>query len=204
MPDLESLTKSFVSNGGLWAYLTLFVTTFIEAFFPPIPSDVVVLFCALMLAQGELHWLPCLASSFAGGSLGALLVYRFGAVHGRSYFLGGPRLFVTPERFLAAEGHFKRYGNLILILNRALVGGRSFGFLVAGLMHHRLRDVLLYGLTGILAWYLLLFYLGVRFGVLATRLVNGLVVVVMSVMILSLVSLILSRLLFRQKPDGNI
>lgn len=198
MIDLEGLAKSFVSGGGLWAYLTLFVTTFIEGIFPPIPSDVVVLFCALLISRGELHWLPCFASAFIGGSLGALLVYWFGSAHGRSYFLARPRLFVTPERFLASEGLFKRYGNLILALNRAVVGGRSFGFLVAGLMHHRLKDVLLYGLSGIFGWYVLLFLLGVKFGGLASRLVNGIVMMVMSVLLLSLLSLIISRILLNR------
>ncbi len=200
MINLEGMAKSFVSGGGIWAYLTLFATTFIEGFFPPIPSDVVVLFCALLVSQGELHWLPCLASCFVGGSLGAMLVYWFGSAHGRSYFLSKPRLlFVTPQRFLTAESHFQRYGDIILLLNRALVGGRSFGFLLAGLMHHRLASVLLYGLSGILAWYALLFFLGVRFGSLANRMVNGIILVAMSVMALSLISLLLSRLLFRQK-----
>lgn len=200
MVDLEGLAKSFVSGGGIWAYLTLFVTTFIEAFFPPIPSDVIVLFCALMVSRGELLYLPCLASSFVGGSLGALLVYWFGAAHGRTYFLSKTRLFVTPERFLSAESHFRRYGDLLLLLNRALIGGRSFGFLLAGLMRHRLASVLVYGLSGILAWYILLLFLGVRFGSMASRMVNGIVIVVMSVAALSLLSLVLSRLLFRQRP----
>lgn len=199
MIDLEGPAKSFVSHGGIWAYLTLFAATFVEAFFPPIPSDVVVILCALMIARGDLLWLPCLASSFIGGSLGALLVYWFGSAHGRSYFLEKPRLFVTPQRFLSAEVHFRRYGNLILLLNRALMGGRSFGFLLAGLMHHRLSSVLLYGLGGILAWYILLFFLGVRFGALASKMVNGIILAVMSVAALSLLSLLLSRLLFRSR-----
>lgn len=199
MIDLETPAKSFVANGGIWAYSTLFVATFIEAFFPPIPSDVVVLFCALMIARGDLHWLPCLAASFLGGSLGALLVYWFGATHGRSYFLERPRLFVTPERFLSAEAHFQRYGNLVLALNRALMGGRSFGFLLAGLMHHRLASVMLYGLSGILGWYLLLFFLGIRFGTLANRIVNGIMLAVIALAALSLISLALSRLLFRAR-----
>ncbi len=199
MIDLEATAKSFVANGGIWAYSTLFLATFVEAFFPPIPSDVLVLFCALMISRGDLHWLPCLASSFVGGSLGALLVYWFGAVHGRSYFLEKPRLFVTPERFLSAEVHFQRYGNLVLALNRTLLGGRSFGFLVAGLMHHRLASVMLYGLSGILGWYLLLFFLGVKFGALASRIVNGIMMMVLAVAVLSFVSLALSRFLFRTR-----
>lgn len=195
MIDFEGLAKSFVSGGGVWAYLTIFVTTFIEGIFPPIPSDVVVLFCALLVSRGELHWLPSFLSAFIGGSLGALVVYWFGAAHGRSYFLSKPRLFVTPERFLASEAIFKRYGNLILALNRTLVGGRSFGFLAAGLTHHRLRHVLAYGISGVFVWYLLLFLLGLKFGALASQLVTGIVMVVMAVLLLSLASIIVSKFL---------
>ena len=195
--NLESLIRAFTSQGGLWAYATIFLATFVEGFFPPLPSDVVVLFCALMVARGGLHWLPCLLAAFVGGSLGALLVYWFGAAHGRGYFLAKPRLFMSPQRFLSLEGSFHRYGNIILLLNRAVVGGRSFGFLIAGLTHYQLRRVLLYGLPGIMLWYLLLLFLGIRFGALAKQLVNGIVVVVMAVLALSALSLLISRRLLK-------
>lgn len=195
--NLEDLARSFAAQGGLWAYLTLFLSTFLEGLFPVIPSDVVVLFCALLVSRQELHWLPCLLSSFLGGAAGALLVYWFGRRHGRGYFLSARRFFITPQQFLAAEAPFQKYGNLIILLNRAIIGGRSFGFLIAGLMRHPLKQVLLYGLSGILAWYLLLLFLGVRFGTLAGRLVHGLILVVMSILILSLISLLLSRLIFK-------
>jgi membrane protein DedA with SNARE-associated domain len=194
---LESLTRSFTSQGGLWAYVTVFLATFVEGFFPPLPSDVAVLFCALMVARGGLHWLPCLLAAFVGGSMGALVVYWFGATHGRGYFLAKPRLFMSPQRLLSLEGSFRRYGDIILFLNRAVVGGRSFGFLLAGLTHYQLRRVLLYGLPGIFLWYLMLMILGIRFGAMAKQLVNGIVVVVMALLALSVLSLLVSRRLMK-------
>ncbi len=195
--NLESIAVTLAANGGLWAYLTLFVATLLEGVFPPVPSDVVVLFCTLMVVQGHLHWLPVLLLAFLGGFLGALLVYWFGARHGREWFLSKPRPFLPPRRFLAMEGHFGKYGNLILALNRAVVGGRSIGFLVAGLSHYPLGRVILYGAPGTLAWYVLLVALGMIFGEQAGRLVNAIVFIVMALLALSVVSIVITKRLMK-------
>ena len=191
--NLDGLARSLAAHGGLWAYLALFAATFVEGFFPPLPSDVIVLFCTLLAAQRQLHWLPVLALSFAGAMAGALLVYRFGARHGRAWFLSKPRPFLSPRRFLSMESHFGKYGNLILALNRAVIGGRSAGFLVAGLAHYPLRKVLQYGAPGTLSWYALLVALGLVFGEQARHMVNAIVYVVMALLVLSIVSLAITR-----------
>jgi membrane protein DedA with SNARE-associated domain len=191
--NLESITKALAAQGGIWAYLTVFVATFLEGVFPPVPSDVAVLFCTLLVVQGSLHWVPVLAFSFLGGIAGALLVYWIGARHGREWFLAKPRPFLPPHRFLAMESHFSKYGNLILALNRAVVGGRSIGFLVAGLAHYPLRKVLLYGAPGTLAWYALLVALGMIFGEQAKQLVNAIIFIVMALLALSVISVIVTK-----------
>ncbi|HBZ87434.1 MAG: hypothetical protein A2509_11245 [Candidatus Edwardsbacteria bacterium RIFOXYD12_FULL_50_11] len=195
--DLEGITKSFAAQGGLWAYLTVFATTFIEGIFPIIPSDVVVLFCALLVAKGTLHWLPLFLSAFVGGALGALLVYWIGVSKGREFFLAKPRFFLSPKRLLEMEGHFKKYGNIILALNRAVIGGRSFGFLIAGLTDYQFRKVVIYGTPGILLWYALVIALGIYFGERAKQMVNGIIMVVMIIMALSALSLLVTKKLFK-------
>ncbi len=195
--DLEGITKSFAAQGGLWAYLTVFITTFVEGVFPPIPSDVVVLFCALLVAKGTLHWIPLFLSAFIGGTLGALLVYWIGYSKGRDFFLSKPRPFLSPKRLLEMESHFGRYGNIILALNRAVIGGRSFGFLIAGLTDYKFRKVMLYGTPGIVIWYIAVIALGVYFGERAKQMVNGIITVVMIIMALSVLSLIITKKLFK-------
>lgn len=191
--SLESIARALAGQGGAWAYLTLFIATFLEGVFPAAPSDVVVLFCTLMVVQGTLHWAPVLACSFCGGMLGALLVYWIGARHGRSWLLAKPRPFLSPARIAEMESHFGRYGNLILALNRAVMGGRSIGFLVAGVTHHPLRQVLLYGGPGTLAWYVLLVALGLVFGEQAKQFVSAIIFIVMALLALSVLSLIITR-----------
>jgi membrane protein DedA with SNARE-associated domain len=197
MIDLEHIAKSLASQGGIWAYLTVFVATFLEGVFPPAPSDVVVIFCAILAAQHTLHWFPIFVSAFLGGSLGALLVYWIGARKGREFFLSKPRPFLSPKRLLDMEGHFEKYGNLILALNRAVIGGRSFGFLIAGLTHYRTRKVMLYGLPGIALWYALLIWLGMAFGAQAKQFVNVIIIVVMSLILLSIISMLVTKKLMK-------
>jgi membrane protein DedA with SNARE-associated domain len=191
--NLESIAKALAAHGGFWAYLTLFVATFLEGVFPPVPSDVIVLFCTLLVVQGSLHWIPVLALSFLGGIAGALLVYWIGARHGRSWLLAKPRPFLPPRRFAEMESHFGRYGNLILALNRVVIGGRSIGFLVAGLSHYPLRRVLLFGAPGTLGWYALLVALGTVFGEQAQQFVSAIVFIVMALLVLSAISVIITR-----------
>jgi membrane protein DedA with SNARE-associated domain len=195
--NLEAITKYFASQGGLWAYLTVFAATFIEGIFPPIPSDVVVIFCAVLAAKGSLHWMPLFLSAFLGGTLGALLVYWIGASRGRSFFLARPRPFLSPSRLLEMERHFQRFGNVILALNRAVIGGRSFGFLIAGLAGYRFKRVLAYGTPGIAAWYFLIIFLGSAFGERAEDLIKGIIATVMILLAMSALSLILTKRLFR-------
>jgi len=195
--SMEQLAKALASQGGWWAYLTVFLATFLEGVFPPAPSDVVVIFCAILAGQGQLHWVPGFLSAFLGGSLGALLVYWIGIKKGRDYFLAKPRLFLSPQRLLVMEAHFGRYGNLILALNRAVMGGRSFGFLIAGLTNYPLRKVLLFGLPGIALWYALLMCLGLFFGTQAKHLVNIIIIVVMSLLALALISAIITKRLMK-------
>jgi membrane protein DedA with SNARE-associated domain len=195
--NLDDITKGLASQGGLWAYLTVFFATFIEGVFPPIPSDVVVIFCAILVAKGTLHWLPLFLASFLGGILGALLVYWAGINRGRSFFLSRPRPFLSPSRLLEMERHFQRYGNLILALNRAVIGGRSFGFLIAGLTGYHLKRVLVYGAPGIAAWYVLVIALGVFFGEQAQNMVRGIVIAVMIILAISVFSLFVSKRIFK-------
>ncbi|MBI5805263.1 DedA family protein [candidate division TA06 bacterium] len=195
--SMEQLANTLASQGGWWAYLTIFTATFLEGVFPPAPSDVVVIFCAILVGQNQLHWFPGFLSAFLGGSLGALLVYWIGIKKGRDYFLSKPRPFLSPSRLILMEGHFARYGNLILALNRAVVGGRSFGFLIAGLTGYSFKKVLLYGLPGIALWYGLLFCLGIFFGAQAKQFVNVIIIVVMSLLALSLVSALVTKKLIK-------
>ena len=195
--NMEQLAKTLAAQGGWWAYLTIFTATFLEGVFPPAPSDVVVIFCAIMVGQEQLHWLPGFLSAFLGGSLGALMVYWIGIKKGRDYFLVKPRPFLSPQRLLLMEGQFARYGNLILALNRAVVGGRSFGFLIAGLTGYSMEKVLLYGLPGIALWYGLLFCLGIYFSAQAKQFVNVIIIVVMSLLALTLVSVIITKKLMK-------
>ncbi|HTY07627.1 MAG TPA: DedA family protein [Candidatus Edwardsbacteria bacterium] len=191
--NLDDLVRSLAAQSGAWAYLALFLGTFIEGFFPPLPSDVIVLFCTLLVAQRHLYWLSVLALSFAGAMAGTLLVYWFGARHGRGWVLAKHRPFLPPRRFLAMESHFGKYGNLILALNRVVVGGRSVGFLVAGLSHYPLRKVLAYGAPGTFAWYVLLMALGLAFGERAGHLVQAIIYGAMALVVLSVVSLAVTR-----------
>ena len=195
--DLEGITKSFAAQGGLWAYLTIFVITFIEGLFPIIPSDVAVLFCALLVAKGSLHWFPLFISAFVGGTLGALLVYWIGASKGREFFLAKPRPFLSPKKMLEMEEHFGRYGKIILALNRAVWGGRSFGFLIAGLTGYKFKQVIIYGTPGIFLWYVMVIALGIYFGERAQQMVSGIILVVMIILALSVLSLIITKKLFR-------
>jgi membrane protein DedA with SNARE-associated domain len=134
-----------------------------------------------------------LALSFSGGILGALLVYWVGARHGRSWLLAKPRPFLSPKRIMAMESHFGKYGNLILALNRAVIGGRSVGFLVAGVSRYPLRKVLAYGAPGTLAWYVLLVALGMVFGEQAKQFIKAVIFIVMALLALWVVSLVITR-----------
>ncbi len=165
MTLLQRLAAAFadvVSRTGDLAPVILFGASFVEYVFPPFPGDLVVVLGAWYAVQGQLSWPATFAAVTAGAVAGAWVDHRIGAALGRRLELraahhpAASRSPLTPERLARFEESYRRWGGLLLVVNRFFPGIRAFVFIAAGASGIPLRKVLLLGAVSAALWNLVL------------------------------------------------
>jgi membrane protein DedA with SNARE-associated domain len=161
-----------VSRTGDVAPLVLFFATLVEYVFPPFPGDLLVVLGAWYAVDGALSWPATFASVTAGALVGAWIDYRIGVAVGRR--LEGrlaARSGLSAARLARFEASYRRWGDVLLVVNRFFPGVRAFFFIAAGASRIPLRKVLLYGGISAALWNALLLAGGALFAKNAAELV---------------------------------
>jgi membrane-associated protein len=131
--DFDSL-KEWVS-GEWWSYLVIFGVAVVDAFFPVVPSESVVVIGGNLASSGDLVFLLVVLSAAAGAVLGDNISYWIG------HFVGEK----TVKRVFASEKWHKRLewaertlderGAYIILIARFIPGGRTAVTFSAGYVH---------------------------------------------------------------------
>jgi membrane-associated protein len=135
--------------GSPWVYLALFAFAALDAFFPIVPSESLVITAGVFAAAGE----PNLAGVIVAAGLGA-----FAGDH-VSYFTGraaGERLARPGSRRAAAlaraGGLLERRGGAILLICRYIPGARTGVTLTAGAVAYPLRSFSVFDALAAFSW----------------------------------------------------
>ncbi|SCE67771.1 membrane protein DedA, SNARE-associated domain [Micromonospora viridifaciens] len=162
---LELLQQTTTSP---WAYLVIFVVTTVDAFFPAVPGETVVITAAVFAADGE----PALAAVIVTAALGALAgdhvsyaIGRGGGAHRLARLPAGSRRRASSEW---ARRAVDRRGGMILTTARYVPGGRTAVTLTMGAVRYPARCFLMYDLLACAGWALYCGLLG-YFGGLAFK-----------------------------------
>jgi membrane-associated protein len=159
--DLAELLTHAAAVTGPWAPLVLFLATFVEHVFPPFPGDLLVVLGAWYAVQGQLSWPLLLLYGTAGALAGSWVDHRAGAWLGHRLDLrSGRSRLLPPERLLAFEAAYRRWGPWLILFNRFMPGVRAFIFLAAGASGLPVRRVVLLGGLSALVWNALLLLAG--------------------------------------------
>jgi membrane-associated protein len=158
---LAAALSDAIARTGPAAPLILFGASFIEYVFPPFPGDLVVVLGAWYAVQGQISWAMTFAVTTAGALAGAWLDWRVGAalgrqLEGRAHRRTVVHRLLTEERLAQFEASYRRFGPLLLVLNRFFPGIRAFVFVAAGAAGIPLRTVLLLGGISAALWGALL------------------------------------------------
>jgi membrane-associated protein len=116
--------KDWVS-GKWWSYLVIFAVSAIDAFFPLVPSETVVITAGNIAASGDLMLLLVIASAAGGAIVGDNISYFIGKWAGERTVR---RLFRSEKAhrgFDWAEGQLERRGFYIIVIARFIPGGRT-------------------------------------------------------------------------------
>lgn len=164
---MENTLVSIINDYG---YFGLFLLIFIENVFPPIPSEVVLVFGGFLTTQSELGIPLAIVFSTLGSTLGAAVLYLLGRLLSRDrikrLFSGrvGKALRLKPGDMALAESWFRRYQNRAVLFGRCVPVVRSLISIPAGIA--RMNPLSFFPLTvaGSAVWNTLLLSVGVLAG----------------------------------------
>lgn len=146
-------------------YLGIFLMTFVESTFVPIPAEVTMIPAGYLVHQGKLSLIPVLVASILGTVGGAYLNYWLAKRYGRTLFdRYGKYLMVTPEKLEKLELFFYRHGAISTFTGRLLPGIRHYISFPAGLARMDLKKFVIYTALGGAIWMTVLVLLGYYIG----------------------------------------
>lgn len=132
--------------GPVWVYVVVFSACFVENLFPPFPGDTFILAGGGLVAVGRLDLALCLLSVISGGLCSVMLLYVFGRKYGRSFFIRKDYRYFSASDIYRMESGFRRWGVLLLVFSRFVVGARSALALVAGIGRYPVLGMFIYSL----------------------------------------------------------
>lgn len=147
------ITKFIESTG----YFGIFVLTFLENVFPPVPSELIMPLAGFKAAQGALSLPLVIAAGTAGSLAGAGVWYYAGRKLGservrRLAERHGRWLTMSPDDVDRAEAWFQRHGSVAVLIGRLVPAIRSVISLPAGIARMPLPGFLALSAIGTGLW----------------------------------------------------
>ncbi len=152
-----------------FGYVGIGLAMFVENLFPPIPSEVVLLFSGSLASQGSLSVVGILIASTLGSLGGALVIYAVGVwsderLIRRFVARYGQYLLLDEQELDRALLGFDRYGPTFVLTARIVPVIRSLISLPAGMSRMDMRRFLLFTTLGTSVWNAFLCGLGFVLG----------------------------------------
>jgi membrane-associated protein len=154
--DLARRLDSLLGKAGPAAPLLLFLASFLEYVFPPVPGDAVAVLGAWYATHGGLSWTVLFVSLSLGAMAGTAFDWRLGLWLGARLEDRAAVGRLDRGRLEKFERAYRRWGGLLLVVNRFLPGVRAFFFVAAGAARIPLWKVLLYGGISAALWNVVL------------------------------------------------
>jgi membrane protein DedA with SNARE-associated domain len=158
---VESQEGSYVEVIAEWlvefvhgfGYVGIFIMTFLESTFFPIPSEVTMIPAGYLVHQGEMNLFWVLFFSITGTIGGALFNYYIAFHYGRRFLYAyGKYFFFGHDKMDKLDRFFARHGEISTFTGRLVPGLRHFISFPAGLAHMDLKKFCIYTGTGGAIW----------------------------------------------------
>jgi membrane protein DedA with SNARE-associated domain len=145
-------------------YVALGVSAFVENVFPPIPGDTITAFGAFLVGIHRLSFLWVYAATTLGSIIGFLFLFWVGAYLGRAFFFERDYRFFKAKDIVKAESWFRKYGYLLILLNRFFPGIRSVIAIAGGISRLGIVKVAVLALISCSVWNLIWIWAGYSLG----------------------------------------
>lgn len=164
------MQQFIVTTMEQFGYFGVFFMIAIENIFPPIPSEVILLFGGFMTISTELSVIGMILASTLGSLVGALLLYGIGKCFNKERLKRmisgklGKLLRLKSSDIDKADQWFDTKGNKTVFFCRFIPLIRSLISIPAGMSEMPLLKFLLYTIFGSLLWNATLIFLGSKVG----------------------------------------
>jgi membrane protein DedA with SNARE-associated domain len=160
--NILGLLINFAHKTG---YIGIFIMTFLESTFVPIPSEVTMIPVGYLIYKGDLNIYWVMIVSTVGAIGGSLLNYSIAIRYGRNVLEKyGHYLFLNKEKLLNMENFFKKHGAISTFSGRLIPGLRHFISFPAGLAKMNISKFMLYTGLGSACWMFSLLAVGYFIG----------------------------------------
>ena len=188
-----------------FGYFGVFFMIAIENIFPPIPSEVILLFGGFMTTYTNLNIIMMVISATLGSLFGALLLYYVGKIFNKEKLKKivsgkvGRMLRLKTTDIDKADNWFDTKGNKTVFFCRFIPLVRSLISIPAGMSEMPICRFIVYTLFGSLIWNIFLIALGSIVGENWTSILNVLntyshvVVIILIIIFISLIWLFYSK-----------
>ena len=150
MSDFFLTVKPYLDHYGYWA---LFGAILLEDFGMPVPGETLLIAGALLASQRKMDIVSLLVTACIAAVTGDNIGYAIGRFGGRKLVLGyGRYVLITEQRLQKAEGFFRKYGGLVVVVARFFAVLRQLNGIVAGTVKMSWRRFLVYNMLGAALW----------------------------------------------------
>lgn len=149
-----------------FSYIGIFFLIFIENIFPPIPSELILVFGGFISKKLNLSFFMLVIFSTLGSCLGAMLLYYLGKKISKErlddFFNKGwvKKLGFKVDSVNKSLKYFNRYNSLAVFIGRCIPVVRSLISIPAGMEQMNFKKFIVYTGVGSLIWNTLLIYVG--------------------------------------------
>lgn len=160
--DINTLVKHFIEQYGL---ISIFLIVMLEYANFPLPSEIVLPFLGIMIAQGNINFILALIVSILGGIVGSIINYYIG------FYFGKPVLKYITKKYpkmqksvTSSMWWLDKYGKASVMLARVVPVARTVISIPAGMSRMNISVFTVYSCIGIGIWNAVLIYLGYILG----------------------------------------
>lgn len=161
---IQNIIDWLVNTIALFGYPGVFVAVFVESFFAPIPSELILPFSGFVASQGGMNVYIVIVVATVGAYLGSLpfyLVGRWGEKPLLSFLEKyGKYLFIEQSDVDFVFKLFDRYGNGLVLFGRLIPIARTLISFPAGVAKLPFVLFTVFTLLGSMLWNILLVYTG--------------------------------------------
>lgn len=172
------MQEIILSIMGKYGYIGVFLLIMIENVFPPIPSEVILLFGGFMTTYTKLSIFGMVVASTLGSLFGAIILYYIGKIFNKDRLKKiisgklGKILRLKVSDIDNADNWFDNKGNKTVFFCRFIPLVRSLISIPAGMSEMPMFKFLLYTLFGSLIWNTVLIIVGSVVGENWTKIVS--------------------------------